>query len=266
MASLLDECPPDDGPPQIEFSPHPSEEVITTSHESTLGIDIERSVVSGDMTVEPTDVADSVWDGLDVVSWPDLQIDGHFIASSSSLEPVELPLLLNPAFDETVGSVDALGLLSAEEWLSFPVSPQSWLAQHGGVPIQPASPQTLDAELEDFGHVKGLSAEGYQGLDLWINLMKSTWDAPSPECSRLPPLKTLNAFIQLYFEEFHEMLPIIHRPTFDPNIAPHLLVLAIANIGCRFSKLAECCGSKLYLEKLVCDAVKLHVGSYLPKG
>ncbi|KAL2673831.1 hypothetical protein Neosp_012275 [[Neocosmospora] mangrovei] len=243
MASLLDESPPSLGTPQTEPGPQPGEEVITvTSHESTFGVDLEQPVSMEDMTLEPTDIAASIWDGMDLRSWPDLQINGHLTASSSSLEPAELPLPLNCAFEGVVGSVDASGLLSTEGLLSFPLPSPAWFAQNGRGPVPPASPRTLDADLEDFGHVKGLSEEGYQGLKLWVSLMNNPRDAEisqSPESSRLPPLKTLNAFIQLYLEEFHETLPIIHRPTFDPNVAPHLLVLAIANIGRRFSKLTE---------------------------
>lgn len=133
------------------------------------------------------------------------------------------------------------------------------------------TPDTMYSELEDFGHVEMLSIKGYENLNLWIDAMGPGWEhdtgadtsAPYSEQWKLPSLKAINAFVQLYFENFHDVLPIIHRPTFDPNKAPALLVLAIANIGSRFSNLPAVAGAtsdEFRLNKTIHLATLRHVG------
>ena len=53
-----------------------------------------------------------------------------------------------------------------------------------------------------------------------------------------PPLPACNAFMQLFFEEFDPLCPILHQPTFQPNSEPWLLVLAVIATGCRFSRIS----------------------------
>lgn len=55
--------------------------------------------------------------------------------------------------------------------------------------------------------------------------------------ANLPPLPAMNCFVQLYFEHFQGIFPLLHQPTFDPAQEPWQLVLAVAAIGCRYSKL-----------------------------
>lgn len=51
-----------------------------------------------------------------------------------------------------------------------------------------------------------------------------------------PSIAACNAFMQLYFEMFDPVFPMLHRPTFDPAQESWLLVLAIIAMGCRFSQ------------------------------
>lgn len=46
----------------------------------------------------------------------------------------------------------------------------------------------------------------------------------------------MNAYLQLYFEHFSPQMPFIHAPTFEPDSATELLLIAIANIGCQYSR------------------------------
>ncbi|KAI5481505.1 zinc finger, C2H2-type domain containing protein, transcription factor [Pseudohyphozyma bogoriensis] len=51
----------------------------------------------------------------------------------------------------------------------------------------------------------------------------------------VPQLPMFDLFIQLFFHNYHTLLPIMHAPTFDPNTSPSFLVLAIAAIGARYA-------------------------------
>jgi hypothetical protein len=54
---------------------------------------------------------------------------------------------------------------------------------------------------------------------------------------RIPPARVLNGWVQLYFEHFHPVFPILHKPTFSPATMNPFLVLTVAAIGAHFSDL-----------------------------
>ncbi|KAL2829634.1 fungal-specific transcription factor domain-containing protein [Aspergillus pseudoustus] len=92
-------------------------------------------------------------------------------------------------------------------------------------------------EAEDFGHVERLSLHAYQDI---LRLLERTSQHQGHfkpfKNPIIPPLEVFNSFIQLYFEHFHPVFPMLHHATFDPNRASRVLVLATAAIGCRYSK------------------------------
>ncbi|GAA5873575.1 hypothetical protein JCM8547_005621 [Rhodosporidiobolus lusitaniae] len=51
----------------------------------------------------------------------------------------------------------------------------------------------------------------------------------------VPRLELLELFVQLYFEKYHALFPLVHKPTWDPNTAPSFLVLAVASVGARYA-------------------------------
>ncbi|GAA5867809.1 hypothetical protein JCM3774_005860 [Rhodotorula dairenensis] len=51
----------------------------------------------------------------------------------------------------------------------------------------------------------------------------------------VPRLELLELFLQLYFDKYHSLYPLVHKPTWDPNTAPSFLVLAIASVGARYA-------------------------------
>ncbi|KAM0790607.1 hypothetical protein ACM66B_004471 [Microbotryomycetes sp. NB124-2] len=51
----------------------------------------------------------------------------------------------------------------------------------------------------------------------------------------VPKLELLDLFVQLYFECFAPILPMLHKPTFDPNTCPSFLLLAVASVGARYA-------------------------------
>lgn len=130
-------------------------------------------------------------------------------------------------------------------------------AQTGGSHLEQTSSSVI-ADAEDFSHVPSLKTHAYETLSLWVDLFYAMQPGHGV---RLPPVEILNAFIQLYFEAFHDTLPILHQPTFNPNTANCLLVLAVAEIGCRFSRIPDAVARGAKLRELVDVAIVRHVCS-----
>ncbi|KAK6338883.1 hypothetical protein TWF696_009688 [Orbilia brochopaga] len=51
---------------------------------------------------------------------------------------------------------------------------------------------------------------------------------------KFPTNEVLNEFIQLYLKHFHNVLPMLHIPTFTPESCPNFLLVTIATIGARY--------------------------------
>lgn len=102
-------------------------------------------------------------------------------------------------------------------------------------------------EMEHFAHVGRLSLDKYTEI---VENLQNHADQPIYQSFGnpvLPSPEVMNSFIQLYFEHFHDTMPFIHKPSFDPSKEHWILVLAVAATGCRFSQVPR---SDLYALKL----------------
>ncbi|KAB2571013.1 Zinc finger protein MSN2 [Lasiodiplodia theobromae] len=144
--------------------------------------------------------------------------------SSSSDEPPVISLT-EPANDgQALGFGHSGASLRQEEGLLLPSSPDDdddvWQA-------------------EDYGHVPAIPPACYSQIRqcyAQVNGGDGHLLYPTTCLDALPSRAALNAFVQLYFEDFHPVFPLLHRASFDPGTAPWLLVLAVAVTGCRFSR------------------------------
>ncbi|KAH8812202.1 fungal-specific transcription factor domain-containing protein [Xylogone sp. PMI_703] len=93
--------------------------------------------------------------------------------------------------------------------------------------------------MDDHGHVPRLASEKLQELWAFID----HYHCKPPVTSRIDNIKELqnpdivNSFLQLYFEHFDPILPLVHKASFNLLQTSPLLVLAIATIGSRFSRI-----------------------------
>ncbi|OJD33743.1 c2h2 transcription protein [Diplodia corticola] len=80
----------------------------------------------------------------------------------------------------------------------------------------------------------------------------------------------LNYFLQLYYEHFHPILPILHLPTLKLNEDEWVLGLAAAAIGCRYSDSEELLGfirpMTEFLRRVVVMSVEHHPPRQMPLG
>lgn len=92
-------------------------------------------------------------------------------------------------------------------------------------------------EPENLAHVKRLPPTTYTVIVANFRELNSTTSQYNQfVAGEFLSLAACNAFMQLYFEEFNEVFPLVHQPSFDPTTEPWLLILAIIAIGCRFSQ------------------------------
>ena len=119
---------------------------------------------------------------------------------------------------------------------------------------------------EDRAHVEAVFDDSFQPLlDLAIKLQKAPFHPPFQRLV-FPPAPVMNVFIQLYFEHFHPLLPVLHKPTFSPKTTHWLLLFVVASIGSRYSKLpdAEACSLAMFeLGRRVCSYMVSIVASSL---
>ena len=111
-------------------------------------------------------------------------------------------------------------------------------------------------EAEDFAHVEPLSQKVYGDIIQCFRSVSSNQDLFKKfRESRLPPLVAFDCFIQLYFEFFQPMYPLLHQPTFNPPQTNFVLILAVASIGCRYSRSKEAKRCALPLSELTRRAI-----------
>ncbi|KAG7053008.1 Fungal specific transcription factor domain-containing protein, partial [Colletotrichum scovillei] len=83
------------------------------------------------------------------------------------------------------------------------------------------------------------------GADFGIGMLES---------HEFPDTDTLNAYLNAYFAHFGQVIPIVHRPTFNPNECP-LLTLAMACVGAGFSGLQNSMNVSIRLSRMCRDVL-----------
>ncbi|WVF68904.1 hypothetical protein IAT40_003677 [Kwoniella sp. CBS 6097] len=57
-----------------------------------------------------------------------------------------------------------------------------------------------------------------------------------PDVDDFPDHETLSDFVDLYFEKFHPLFPVIHKPSFSHSDTPAVLLLSIAAVGATYAE------------------------------
>lgn len=118
-------------------------------------------------------------------------------------------------------------------------------------------------EMENFAHVGRLSFEKYEEI---VENLETHANQPIYQSFGnpvLPSAEVMNSFIQLYFEHFHDTMPFIHKPSFDPSKENWILVLAVAATGCRFSQVPRSDLYGLKLTELVRRSIMVVVSRFI---
>ncbi|KAH8426504.1 fungal specific transcription factor domain-containing protein [Aspergillus melleus] len=87
---------------------------------------------------------------------------------------------------------------------------------------------------EDFCHVERISEDTYNAI---LDFYREHCQKPNTPQPAPPSIQVVNTFVQLYFEHFHPVMPIIHHASFKPTPDKWVLVAAIASVGCQYSRI-----------------------------
>jgi hypothetical protein len=107
------------------------------------------------------------------------------------------------------------------------------------------------ADQEDFAHVLSLTTEKVEAIGQLVDEVQTKAHYPTFNMASLPAQSIINAWIQLYFEYFHPVFPILHKATFSTPDTHPLLILAVAAIGAQFSSLKNSLACASSLNELV---------------
>ncbi|KAK9248538.1 fungal-specific transcription factor domain-containing protein [Lipomyces tetrasporus] len=128
--------------------------------------------------------------------------------------------------------------------------------------------------LEQTATLQGVRSEarsslGYEGIDEQcrseiISLLEVPYERhpyAEVDISKFPDRRTLDAFLHLYFEYFHPILPMIHRPTFRTRTCPSILLATMMSIAASYADME---GSHQFADTLseLCKRTLLWLGNY----
>jgi hypothetical protein len=77
--------------------------------------------------------------------------------------------------------------------------------------------------------------------------------------AKLPSLRHLDTYLQLYFEHLHHRMPLLHVPTFHTSPETWQLVLAVICLGSRYSQAHHHRDHVLLLQRVAQHMVKVDV-------
>ncbi|KAJ4223325.1 hypothetical protein NW759_005958 [Fusarium solani] len=90
---------------------------------------------------------------------------------------------------------------------------------------------------EDYHHVPPLTQDTYEMMVSYFTRLNADNEFYVPFTAQsFPSMNHINIFIQVYFEEFHPVFPFLHKATFVPHRGDWLLAVAVAAVGCIFSR------------------------------
>ncbi|KAF5672006.1 zinc finger rst2 [Fusarium heterosporum] len=105
-----------------------------------------------------------------------------------------------------------------------------------------------DVDHENLAHVDDIPEEVGKSITHAALEMQKGSSFPLFKHLAIPPTPVLNVWVQLYFEYFHPVMPILHKPSFCSSKRHWLLVFAVAAIGAHFSTIkdAQACSRAMH--------------------
>ncbi|KAL6410953.1 Zinc finger protein rst2 [Ilyonectria robusta] len=96
-----------------------------------------------------------------------------------------------------------------------------------------------DIDQENLAHVDEVPDDVGEKVSRYALRMQHGPNYPRFVHLRIPPTPVLNAWVQLYFEFFHPVFPILHKPSLSGSRTHWLLIFTVAAIGAHFSGLKD---------------------------
>ncbi|RKK09728.1 hypothetical protein BFJ65_g16173 [Fusarium oxysporum f. sp. cepae] len=105
-----------------------------------------------------------------------------------------------------------------------------------------------DVDHENLAHVDDIPEEVSKNVAEAAAEIQNGGNFPHFTNLAIPPTPVLNAWVQLYFEYFHPVMPILHKSTFSSSKRHWLLIFTVAAIGAHFSSIkdAQACSRAMH--------------------
>jgi hypothetical protein len=105
-----------------------------------------------------------------------------------------------------------------------------------------------DVDHENLAHVDDIPEEVSKNVAEAAAEIQNGGNFPHFRNLAIPPTPVLNAWVQLYFEYFHPVMPILHKSTFSSSKRHWLLIFTVAAIGAHFSSIkdAQACSRAMH--------------------
>ncbi|KAL9562743.1 hypothetical protein ACKAV7_013095 [Fusarium commune] len=118
------------------------------------------------------------------------------------------------------------------------------------------------ATADSFGHTSRISDGAYRQMrQAYERQHRRDTHTSSRDEASFPHPDLLHSFVELYFEYFHPNMPIIHVATFEPSPDVWVLLLGMAALGSRYSKIRNSEEFAVALQRLLQRQIPLMVSS-----
>ncbi|PWY72452.1 early growth response protein [Aspergillus sclerotioniger CBS 115572] len=207
--------------------------------ENLLGMDIDTNVLSDIFEQGPSlDELNDIW-----LASADMESQAHLTMSGIS----------RPITPLTPTAVAEIYSRSHSPYSDAAMEPRRYHPTVINVDAQLSFPNMENVSVEqvdeeNFAHVNEVPATVVEEVLHMAEVMESTPTFPRFTELKIPPLPVINAWVQLYFEHFHPVFPVLHKPTFCTADTHWLLVFTVSAIGAQFSGLphAQTCSRAMH--------------------
>ncbi|GLB12221.1 hypothetical protein AtubIFM57258_009501 [Aspergillus tubingensis] len=210
--------------------------------ESFLGLDIDANVLSGILEQTPplNDGPNDLW-----LASAETESSSPLLNTVSRIARPFLPLTPS-AVAEIYGHDHSLEIDEAMEPRRYSpttitIDAQLSFPDMEGLPIE-------RVDEENFAHVNDVPAAAVEEVHRVARIMQGNPTFPPFTELKIPPLPVINSWVQLYFEHFHPVFPILHKPSFCTPGTHWLLIFVVSAIGAQFSGLphAQTCSRAMH--------------------
>lgn len=210
--------------------------------ESFLGLDIDANVLSGILEQTPAlnDGPNDLW-----LASAETESSSSPLYTVSRIARPFLPLTPS-AVAEIYGDDHSLEIDEAMEPRRYSptaitIDAQLSFPDMEGLPIE-------RVDEENFAHVNDVPAAAVEEVHRVARIMQGNPTFPPFTELKIPPLPVINSWVQLYFEHFHPVFPILHKPSFCTPGTHWLLIFVVSAIGAQFSGLphAQTCSRAMH--------------------
>ncbi|KAJ5190124.1 uncharacterized protein N7498_009109 [Penicillium cinerascens] len=245
-AETLDELRNFEGHPRLYLSRGSTNSALQTPLPGITARDIDKGLLNLPESDDGGGLGPSIWPNiLDPRSSLD-HFDNIWLASTEpTTGPIpapETPQIPTPLTTATVGEI--YNRACSPGPTDEAVEPRQYQPTAIEIDAQLTFPdmqhiRTEDVDKEHLAHIHEIQQNVVDEVAKLASVLESKSLFPPFVKLKIPPAPIINAWTQLYFEHFHPVFPVLHKPTYRGPDTHWLLVFAVSAIGAQFSRIPQ---------------------------